>query len=259
VIRIHLNPTGGEDGPNLAASGAAQAQTQSQTQAPPSLSVLTAPASSGTWKINLRNVGGVPATFDAWIARDDVGRGGGRRQQQSRFDPDHADPCVTVADLATGKLAICVGAHNAATGEMCGYSASGPTRDQRAKPDVCAPGEEDAAGRGILCASSRSAQPSRMNGTSAAAPHVAGLVALLLQYNRDMNGHALTADEIRTKIIAGATAGQLLNPPPFRKHITNRHQEVDPLRPVGKKQKDHFDKVIGAGKINVPESARLLP
>jgi subtilisin family serine protease len=255
VIRIHLNPTAGEEGSKLAASGAAP----TQTQIPPSLAILTVPASSGTWRIDLQNVGKVPATFDAWIARDDLGRGSGRRQQQSRFDPDDADPCLTLADLATGKHAICVGAHNTATGEVSRYSASGPTRDQRSKPDVCAPAEEDAVGRGILCASSRSAQPSRMNGTSAAAPHVTGLVALLMQYNRDTNGHPLTADEICARIMDGATAGQLLDPPPLRSLLYNRHQEVDPHRPPGKKQRDHFDKVIGSGKINVPESAKLLP
>jgi len=221
------------------------------------LPVLTTPVPSGTWKVNLQNVGTAPVTFDAWIARDDLGRRGSR--QQSRFDPRHADPLRTVADLATGRLAICVGAHNTATGEMCRYSAAGPTRDDRPKPDVCAPGEEDVAGRGILCASSRSAQPSRMNGTSAAAPHVAGLVALMMQYNRDKGGGALPADVIRKKIAAGATAGQALNPPPLRAHLHNRHQEVDSERLPGKRQKDHFDKVTGAGKTNVPESVKLLP
>ena len=90
-------------------------------------------------------------------------------------------------------------AYNSATQEVCRYSACGPTRPtgghgHRQKPEVCAPAEEDAAGRGILSASSRRAQPTRMNGTSASAPQVAGLVALMFQYRRYKSGAALTAD-----------------------------------------------------------------
>jgi subtilisin family serine protease len=246
VVRIQLNSTQGE---YACATGNADA-------AP----AKTAPAPSGIWKIDLENVGDVRTTFHAWIARDDFRRVDGRlRPQQSRFDSVEAEPRHSVADLATGKLSICVGAHNTATGEMCRYSAAGPTRDGRHKPDVCAPAEETAAGGGILCATSRSGSPSRMNGTSAAAPQVAGLVALMMQYNAATGGAPLTADKIRKTIRRGSQIAEGLPPPPLRRDLYNDHQDIDPDRPAGKKQSDHFGDVTGVGKANVTESTKLLP
>jgi subtilisin family serine protease len=48
-----------------------------------------------------------------------------------------------------------------------------------------------------------------MNGTSASAPHVAGLVALMFQYRHHMRGGPLTADEIRHKLKAAGHPASL--------------------------------------------------
>jgi hypothetical protein len=109
VIRILLCPTAGETAAKL--SGGQVTQT---AQPPPT---ATAPAASGVWKIDLKNVGTIPVTFHAWIERDDLGRRGTARRQQSRFDPADADPRYTLASLATGKHTISVGAYNTATNE----------------------------------------------------------------------------------------------------------------------------------------------
>lgn len=250
VIRINLASTEGEDGSRPKGLGAGSQQQQQGMPPPPP---LAAPAPSGAWTVLLRNAGQATCTIHAWIARDDLRTPSGRRRQQSRFDETTANPGSTVADLGTGRFVICVGAHNIATRETCRYSACGPTRDGRHKPDLTAPAEETASGGGILCASSRSARPSRFSGTSAAAPHVTGLVALIMQHT---GGAPLTADRIRTRLTDGARAAQGNSEPPWRKLAGNRHQEVDAHRPPGKRQADHFAEVIGAGKVNVPESTR---
>lgn len=71
-------------------------------------------------------------------------------------------------------------------GDIATFSSVGPTRDDRLKPDICAPG------MGIIAPRSSDAKPREndpddlytiMQGTSMAAPHVTGLLALILQYN----------------------------------------------------------------------------
>jgi subtilisin family serine protease len=166
-----------------------------------------APAPSGTWMVQLYNEGPKRVKFHAWIERDDAGSRKAGKKLQSRFAPEDASRECTLGSFATGQHTITVGGYNTATQEVCAYSACGPTRDGRTKPDVCAPAEEDAAGDGVLSATSLSSQPTRMNGTSVAAPHVAGLVALVLQ-GAHRKGMKLMADQIRELIIAGARASK---------------------------------------------------
>ena len=219
---------------------------------------ISVPAPAGTWKIELRNVGQLMTRFDAWIERD-AGHPGGARRRQSHFAPGDAYPGGTLSNLASGNLLISVGGYNAATQEVCRYSACGPTRPTggqpvRRKPDVCAPAEGDVAGRGILSASSLSADPTRMNGTSAAAPHVAGLIALMFQYGLKKYGpkHTLNVDAIRDYITQGAQNAAQASAP----LKPNRHQKVDVTR--AHKQEDVWTDLTGAGKVNVAGTMNLL-
>jgi len=220
------------------------------------LAPVTAPAPAGMWHVDLKHVSGSGAHVHAWIWRDDAGRSSNSRLRQSRFHPRDAHPAHTIAGWATGHLTISVGAYNTATQEVCGYSAAGPTRPMRgqpgrAKPEVYAPAEEDARGRGVLSASALSARPSRMNGTSAAAPCVTGLIALMFDYaQNEANGKPrdLTANQIATELKDNVKTNALK---------LDRHQKVDAW--VVTKQKNVLGNLVPSGKADFTETMKKLP
>jgi hypothetical protein len=78
------------------------------------------------------------------------------------------------------------------SGEAASYSSRGPTSDGLLKPDLCAPSgvETSATERGST----------RFHGTSAAAPHVAGAAALILEESND-----LSPFDLRVVLEANAT------------------------------------------------------
>jgi subtilisin family serine protease len=70
--------------------------------------------------------------------------------------------------------------------QIAPFSSLGPTRDDRTKPDIVAPGMVIASARSMMVPAS-SSDPDHYHrvlaGTSMAAPHVAGVIALMLQYS----------------------------------------------------------------------------
>lgn len=141
---------------------------------------------SGVWGVELRAVGAQPADFHAWIERDDGG--------QSEFVAADDDRSHTIGSISCGKNTIAVGSYKAKVMErdLSEFTAEGPSRDGKQKPEVSAPGH------GIFAADSRSGNGTvSMSGTSMAAPHVTGLVALIMQ----AAGQPLGVAEVRRAVL----------------------------------------------------------
>jgi subtilisin family serine protease len=134
-------------------------------------------APSGEWEVTIVGSDVIDGRFHAWIEREVA-----CPKCQSHFRTDDADPHTTTGTICNGRRTIAVGAYNAHDPEtrIGPFSSVGPTRDGRLKPDLCAPGVSVLAARsapregpaGLL---------TRMSGTSMAAPHVTGTVALIFQ------------------------------------------------------------------------------
>jgi endonuclease G len=97
--------------------------------------------------------------------------------------PGTARTVISVGAITPGELI-----------ELAPFSAWGPTRDGREKPEVAAPG------MGIRAAASTTGCQARQdNGTSMAAPHVTGAIALLLSLTAK-RGEQLNANQIREAV-----------------------------------------------------------
>ena len=151
---------------------------------------------AGQWIVRLHGMVVQDGSFHAWIERDNL--------FPSRFGPPY-DNTHTIGSISCGHETIVVGSYDAHKDSLplSYFSSAGPTRDNREKPEISAPGHH------VLAAHSRTGTGVvRKSGTSMAAPTVTGVVALMLA-QAHTQGSSLDVQQIR--LILANTARR--NPP----------------------------------------------
>lgn len=130
---------------------------------------------AGVWQLVLESEHSKDGRFHAWIERDS-----GKRPY---FISEDIATTSTTGTLCNGKFSITVGAYDArqATRPMGRFSSSGPTRDGRIKPEVVAPGVAVYAAQSTPPGHRPGPRYTSKSGTSMAAPHVAGAIALMFE------------------------------------------------------------------------------
>jgi len=169
--------------------------------APPT---VTGPNVAGTWTIELKDSGSTATNFNAFCI------GGSSHDPLSPFFLDLATSSNTLGTDASGIECISVGSYRIG-GRLSAFSSRGPTLNAtpRTKPEICAPGEDitsaalpkDRTGCQACCCECCQDFYVDMSGTSMSAPHITGVIALMLHKNPN-----LTHTQIKNLLVANPTA-----------------------------------------------------
>ena len=125
---------------------------------------------TGMWKLTVENQRDFAQVIHCWVETEAV--------SPTKF-LDFATDQFTITNPATADTAIAVVSYNHTTGDLSYFSSQGPRIDGAQKPWVVAPGEA------VTSPSAGMMAHSDLTGVSAAAPHVAGVIALMLQADPD--------------------------------------------------------------------------
>ncbi|OPJ55812.1 S8 family serine peptidase [Alkalithermobacter paradoxus] len=142
----------------------------------------------GNWIIRLHGDNIVDGRYNVYLPNKSL------IGEQTRFL--RADPYGTIVTPATAESVISVGAYNHRDNSLYSGSSRGPTRDDKIKPDLVAPG--------VGITSTTPGGYGTFTGTSVAAAHVAGVVALLLEWGI-LNGNDPTmyTQKVKTYLTRG--------------------------------------------------------
>jgi Subtilase family/D-alanyl-D-alanine carboxypeptidase len=138
--------------------------------------VLDISIAKGKWIIELTGTKVENGEFHAYCERNDA--------SQSRFSPHQSSSYTTTGSVCNSKHTITAGAYNhrEVTKPVVSFSSSGPTVFGQAKPDLLAPGYKIKAARSASSTDyDANNELTDKSGSSMAAPHVAGCIALLFQ------------------------------------------------------------------------------
>ncbi|MEM6381992.1 MAG: S8 family serine peptidase [Pseudomonadota bacterium] len=138
----------------------------------------------GKWRVRLHGIEVRDGRYNGWIERDDPRPRGVVGDQNywnfpSFFATSSNVDSNSVSSLACGHRIISVANLDMANDKINISSSQGPTRDNRHKPDVAAPGTDIVAANGFF---GDGDEPwIAMTGTSMASPYVAGVIGLMLE------------------------------------------------------------------------------
>ena len=139
----------------------------------------------GIWTVRLHGHDIRDGSYHGWIERDDPRRLANTGYIEAwsfpSFFTSHSNvDNSSVSSLACGHRIISVANLNAREECINITSSQGPTRDERKKPDIAAPGTDIIAANGFGHENLRWV---KMSGTSMASPFVAGVIGLMLSVN----------------------------------------------------------------------------
>jgi subtilisin family serine protease len=144
---------------------------------------------AGVWTVRLTGEDIRDGRFHGWIERDDpfeLDRLGQVRvfRFPSFFSAASNVDSHSISSLACGHRVIAVANCDTALQRINVTSSQGPTRDDRLKPEIAAPGTDIVAANGFAV---DGPLWTSMTGTSMASPYVAGVIGLMLAISPKLN------------------------------------------------------------------------